>query len=195
MKKNIIVLLILIALIISTIIIFGIFKSNFTGSDIRKACTMEAKICLDGSSVGRSGPHCEFAPCPVAPALSLEPTAASQIANPASVNCGKTGGTLTIKKRTDGGEYGLCYFEDNRVCEEWSLLRGDCPIGGVKITGYDNDAEVYCAATGGKVEGVGTPTPMCKRIDGTYCNAQANLDGQCPNPYDPSPNAGNREAP
>lgn len=28
------------------------------------ACTMEAKICPDGSSVGRTGPKCEFAPCP-----------------------------------------------------------------------------------------------------------------------------------
>lgn len=28
------------------------------------ACTMEAKICPDGSAVGRSGPKCEFAPCP-----------------------------------------------------------------------------------------------------------------------------------
>lgn len=27
-------------------------------------CTMEAKICPDGSSVGRQGPNCEFAPCP-----------------------------------------------------------------------------------------------------------------------------------
>lgn len=29
-----------------------------------KACTMEAKLCPDGSSVGRSGPNCEFAKCP-----------------------------------------------------------------------------------------------------------------------------------
>jgi hypothetical protein len=28
-------------------------------------CTMEAKVCLDGSSVGRTRPNCEFAPCPV----------------------------------------------------------------------------------------------------------------------------------
>ncbi len=27
------------------------------------ACTMEAKICPDGTSVGRSGPDCAFAPC------------------------------------------------------------------------------------------------------------------------------------
>lgn len=28
------------------------------------ACTQEAKLCPDGSSVGRTGPNCEFAPCP-----------------------------------------------------------------------------------------------------------------------------------
>lgn len=28
------------------------------------ACTMEAKMCPDGSAVGRSGPNCEFAACP-----------------------------------------------------------------------------------------------------------------------------------
>lgn len=28
------------------------------------ACTMEAKICPDGSAVGRSGPKCEFTTCP-----------------------------------------------------------------------------------------------------------------------------------
>ena len=28
------------------------------------ACTMDAKMCPDGSYVGRTGPHCEFAPCP-----------------------------------------------------------------------------------------------------------------------------------
>lgn len=27
-------------------------------------CTLEAKICADGSSVGRTAPGCEFAPCP-----------------------------------------------------------------------------------------------------------------------------------
>jgi len=29
-----------------------------------KACTQEAKLCPDGSAVGRIGPNCEFAPCP-----------------------------------------------------------------------------------------------------------------------------------
>ena len=30
-----------------------------------RACTMEAKLCPDGSYVGRTGPNCEFAECPV----------------------------------------------------------------------------------------------------------------------------------
>ncbi|MGV8141238.1 MAG: hypothetical protein ACP5NW_02225 [Candidatus Woesearchaeota archaeon] len=29
-----------------------------------KACTEEAKICPDGSAVGRTGPNCEFQECP-----------------------------------------------------------------------------------------------------------------------------------
>ncbi|MFA6424458.1 MAG: hypothetical protein WCV83_04075 [Candidatus Magasanikbacteria bacterium] len=27
-------------------------------------CDMMAKLCPDGSAVGRTGPNCEFAPCP-----------------------------------------------------------------------------------------------------------------------------------
>jgi hypothetical protein len=36
--------------------------SDSGGQDI--ACTMEAKLCPDGSAVGRTGPDCEFAECP-----------------------------------------------------------------------------------------------------------------------------------
>jgi len=33
--------------------------------DTQPACTLEAKICPDGSTVGREGPNCEFAECPL----------------------------------------------------------------------------------------------------------------------------------
>ncbi|MEK7112334.1 MAG: hypothetical protein AAB875_03315, partial [Patescibacteria group bacterium] len=39
----------------------------------QKACTQDAKVCPDGTSVGRTGPNCEFAPCPTPP-LTPEPT-------------------------------------------------------------------------------------------------------------------------
>lgn len=29
-----------------------------------RACTRDAKICPDGTAVGRTGPNCTFAPCP-----------------------------------------------------------------------------------------------------------------------------------
>lgn len=35
-----------------------------TGGPTQLACTEEAKVCPDGTGVGRSGPSCEFAPCP-----------------------------------------------------------------------------------------------------------------------------------
>lgn len=34
------------------------------GSPAPKACTLDGKVCEDGSTVGRTGPNCEFAPCP-----------------------------------------------------------------------------------------------------------------------------------
>ena len=69
-----------------------------------------------------------------------EPTAtpkpAAAVANPASANCVSKGGKLIIDRRGDGGDYGVCLFEDNRQCEEWALFRGECPVGGIKVTGY-----------------------------------------------------------
>lgn len=35
-----------------------------TTGDGPVACTMDAKVCPDGTGVGREGPSCEFAPCP-----------------------------------------------------------------------------------------------------------------------------------
>ncbi|HPI67409.1 MAG TPA: DUF333 domain-containing protein [bacterium] len=114
------------------------------------------------------------------------------MANPASVNCVNKGGTLMMKENKLG-QYGVCLFDDNRQCEEWALFRGECPVGGLKITGYENEAQAYCAITGGTVEGLGTTSVLCKRVDGTKCEVTANFNGECPEPHDPNPSAGNVE--
>ncbi len=44
--------------------------SDVPSGDQIVVCTMEAKLCPDGSSVGRSGPKCEFASCPEASNVS-----------------------------------------------------------------------------------------------------------------------------
>jgi hypothetical protein len=54
------------------------------------ACTMDAKICPDGSTVGRTGPNCEFAECPEpSPENDLirvtSPTANSSVASPVAI--------------------------------------------------------------------------------------------------------------
>ena len=36
-------------------------------NDVGIACTQEAKLCPDGSDVGRTGPNCEFTQCPESP--------------------------------------------------------------------------------------------------------------------------------
>lgn len=43
---------------------YSIWQLNSSADSGQIACTMEAKMCPDGSYVGRTGPKCEFAPCP-----------------------------------------------------------------------------------------------------------------------------------
>lgn len=107
------------------------------------------------------------------------------LANPASVNCIEQGGTLEIRERGDGGEYGVCLFDDNRQCEEWAMLRGDCPVGGIRVTGYLTEAAIYCAITGSEYTVTGTGDSgqeqgTCTLVSGEVCEATAYFDGDCP---------------
>ncbi len=131
--------------------------------------------------------------CKVAPAqqlytitLDCAQGAASTPAlpNPASQNCVAQGGRLEIEARPDGGQFGVCYFEDNRQCEEWALLRGECPTGGVKVTGYTTPAARYCAITGGEYaitgkSGQDDEQGACTLKNGAQCDAWAYYNGTC----------------
>jgi putative hemolysin len=97
--------------------------------------------------------------------------------NPAAAHCTNVGGTVIIHTRGDGAEYGLCQFTDNRACEEWALFHGQCPVGGVKITGFDTIAQQYCAWLGG--ETLAVPQANCTLPNGNVCNDNALYDGAC----------------
>lgn len=43
---------------------YSIWQLNAGSTSGQTACTMEAKLCPDGTAVGRTGPNCDFAPCP-----------------------------------------------------------------------------------------------------------------------------------
>lgn len=101
----------------------------------------------------------------------------SKLANPASENCAAKGGTTSIQTRGDGGQYGLCMFEDNYACEEWAMMRGDCPVGGVRTTGFDNTAQMYCAWLGGKT--LAEENATCTLPGGKVCDDNALYNGTC----------------
>lgn len=112
------------------------------------------------------------------------PTAAPRLANPASENCAAQGGRLTIERRPDGGQFGVCLFEDNYQCEEWALFRGECPKHGLRVTGYVTPAGRYCAITGGRYtvaanSNLPDEQGQCALPGGKVCDAVAYWRGTC----------------
>ena len=69
MHKKIIIVCSLLAILIATF--FIIRFQNQIPAEV--ACTMDALVCPDGSSVGRVGPSCEFAACPPVADTPKEP--------------------------------------------------------------------------------------------------------------------------
>jgi putative hemolysin len=115
--------------------------------------------------------------------VTASPTSAS-IANPASVNCGKVGGALEIKKDAAGNEYGMCTFQNGTSCEEWALFRNEGCKAGVAVTstteapvGMANPASVNCGNLGGileiKKDTAGNEFGMCNFQNGTSCEEWA----------------------
>lgn len=95
------VIFVLIAIPVATMYISG--NKNPTpsngGQNGQTACTMEAKLCPDGSYVGRTGPNCEFAPCPT-PISSKSATPINYTCpSPGYINCQPVGtieGEITV---------------------------------------------------------------------------------------------------
>jgi hypothetical protein len=114
------------------------------------------------------------------------PAPAPQLANPASEHCIAEGGELRIETAGSGGQYGVCLFEDNRQCEEWALLRGQCPAGGIRVTGYVTPQARYCAIRGGAYAVTREPTASspeegaCTLPGEAACDALALYEGRCP---------------
>ena len=51
------------------------------------------------------------------------------LGNPASKFCMDNNGKLDFRKNTEGGEYGVCLFEDGSECEEWAFYNDACKPG------------------------------------------------------------------
>ncbi len=73
----------LIGILFLVIVAGGAYYLGKSNTPQPKACTLEAKVCSDGSSVGRVGPNCEFAPCP-------SPSSTNSAVSPAPNGAGET---------------------------------------------------------------------------------------------------------
>lgn len=82
------IILVVIALLAAVAYIVGAaYVRNSSGG--RKSCTLEAKLCPDGTSVGRSGPNCDFDACPAPSSTPIvEPTEGTPSASPNATNSG-----------------------------------------------------------------------------------------------------------
>ncbi|MFH0829156.1 MAG: hypothetical protein V1907_03165 [Candidatus Kerfeldbacteria bacterium] len=58
----VVIILAVLALGVTGYFVYNTAKGNLTNTAV--SCTTEAKICPDGTAVGRTGPDCEFAACP-----------------------------------------------------------------------------------------------------------------------------------
>lgn len=103
MNKTYITIIILIVLAAGAALIFGMGRKTEAPTITTPtpmptsptACTMDAKICPDGSAVGRIGPNCEFAACPSAP---ITTTASVKEFTITGKNFSFSPSTITVKK-------------------------------------------------------------------------------------------------
>lgn len=63
MKKLILIFVLIFIIFAGVASAYYFYNLNLPANN-RVACTMEAKLCPDGSYVGRTGPNCEFTACP-----------------------------------------------------------------------------------------------------------------------------------
>jgi len=111
------------------------------------------------------------------------------IANPASVYCQKEGGSLEIRKDENGGEYGVCIFENRKECEEWAFFRGECKKEEVKDNfcgrstygKCDSNSDCIVGGCSGQICQAKSEEPIVSTCEYTDCyNAETyNLECQC----------------
>ena len=116
---------------ISFLALFGFFitRQKVHAPDI-VACTEEAKLCSDGSAVGRAGPLCEFAECPSSMAAATSTSVKPPVVKPSTGNTFVT--SLNKKISSQGVSLTLSQvIEDSRCPAEVTCIQA----GVVRVKG------------------------------------------------------------
>lgn len=106
------------------------------------------------------------------------------MANPAAQNCARLGGTTEQMVRGTLGTTGICRLKSGRACEEWALMRGECPEEGVDEKPYATVEARYCVLRGGILSLEAGQTDerkgTCFLPESRSCGVEAYWLGQCP---------------
>ena len=120
---------------------------------IQKACSMEAKVCPDGSAVSRSGPDCTFAACPqqnttitkngVEGTVLLGPTC-PVMKNPPDPKCADRPYQTMLEVAYPDSPTSIAQFKSDVN----GMFRVDLPVGSYVIHGAAGAARLpRCAST------------------------------------------------
>jgi len=93
-----------------------------------KGCTLEAKVCPDGTAVGRHGPFCEFDACP-------------------EINVARNTTNNTASNIPD---YLFCNTVDDCACGV-SIQSRDCLVGNKKYVDTTQQCPDYCTGFDGRL--------------------------------------------
>jgi putative hemolysin len=119
-----------------------------------------------------------------------ETNESAQIANPASTNCIKNGGTLEIVDEANG-QIGICTLSDGTKCEEWAYFRGECNATVITATKCSEPRPEMCTMEYRGVCGFFDSSIKCIKYPcaatyATGCTACSDpkvaywVDGECP---------------
>lgn len=149
------------------VVVLGLFLSACTSTQSEdKASPVTYKIALP-PKISQST-STEFIPYEIA-------TSSTGASNSAENKCLINKGLVKKITRSNGNTYTVCDFGDNKQCELWSLFRNQCPVGGVSITNYQTEAEIFCLVNGGKLE---LEQELCI-VEGNSCSLSDYDEGLC----------------
>lgn len=138
MQKGFTPIFALIGILVLAGVVGGAFflSRQITNSEGQKACTMDAKICPDGSGVERVGPNCEFAECPADETTNWKvyKDTASTLSFEYPSDWNLVEGPKQVKEETYDYEYlKLNGKEGEIIIMRANQLGGACPEGYEKI--------------------------------------------------------------
>lgn len=114
--------------------IFSVTDSLEVADGEQVMCTMEAKMCPDGSYVGRQGPNCEFAACPATPAEPVACTMEAKIC-PDGTAVGRQGPNC---------EFAACPSEDATYATLTTFLGGTATTMNVTVSPQEVVSDSRC---------------------------------------------------